>query len=130
MIVASATLARMTQPRTLELFQIACNATSRAVGIEDAEPDMARFISHAGSQPDERSAVADLLRNGLTDGTCPWEFSAYCFHALRWSELLDAVEALRPAWTNDPRKQNIWAHLHDAFEDDWEDLDMFPTLRR
>ncbi len=108
-------------------WQAACVAVENAQGIEDADGALAAFVKEAQSRVSARSEAVILLTHGL-DGNAPWEALAYVFHVLRWPELLLALEERRAAMTN--RKQTVWGHIHDAFDADWEDQDMFPSLVR
>lgn len=100
-----------------------------ATGVEAADAQLRRFTELAGQDDAERGIVVSLLTQALDDGS-PWEALAYCFHALRWPELIEALDARRDAWVADPRSQAIWFHLRGAFDAEWEDRDLFPSLRR
>jgi hypothetical protein len=109
------------------LWFSACDAMAGAQGAEDADAELKRFVDLARDDLAGRARVISLLTEAL-DAGCPWEALAYSFHALRWPELLAAVEERRAAWIASPRAQNIWSHLREAFNRDWEDRDMFPSL--
>jgi hypothetical protein len=100
-----------------------------ATGNDAADVQLRRFAELAGHDDTTRAIAVRLLTDGLDDGS-PWEALAYCFHALRWPELIELVDARRDAWLSDPRSQAIWFHLRGAFKADWEDRDLFPSLRR
>ena len=106
-------------------WRAACIAVENAVGIEDADADLAAFAEEARSGHVSRSEVVALLTAALARGD-PWEALAYTFHVLRWPELRSALEQRRSAMTS--RRENIWGHLHDAFDATWEDRDLFPSL--
>jgi hypothetical protein len=99
----------------------------RSVGVEQADIPLKRFVEIASQDGGTRNSAIGLITAGLDDGT-PWEAVAYAFHVLRWPELQSALEDRRAAWLSDPRRQNIWAHLHDAFNPAWEDREMYPSL--
>ena len=110
-------------------WRAACVAVENAQGLEDADSDLLHFIEEVRSGRAARPAVISLLTEALDQGA-PWEALAYSFHVLRWPELLTALEARRAAWITNPRAQNVWGHLRDAFDAAWKDRDLFPSLSR
>lgn len=108
-------------------WRAACIAVETACGLEDADGELLRFVEQAQSGHVARSEAISLLTKAL-DQRAPWEALAYSFHVLRWPELLSVLEDRREAWVNDPRAQNVWVHLRDAFNPAWEDRDLFPSL--
>jgi hypothetical protein len=108
-------------------WRAACIAVEGAQGIEDADDALAAFAKEAQSRGSTRTEAVLLLTHAL-DNNAPWEALAYSFHLLRWPELLSALEDRRAAMTD--RRQAIWGHLHGAFDADWADRDMFPSLTR
>jgi hypothetical protein len=119
------------EQRLRELYDAGCAAQDRAYEDADSGVDaaMSSFVAFVRERPERRQAAVALLNGALDAPRCPWEFLCYCYHALRWPELLDHLESKREGWLRDPRSQNIWWHLRSAFEGDWEDAEFYPSLR-
>lgn len=72
----------------------------------------------------EKSTVQLLTQRGLPGLI---EIIQYYGHRFRWETLRVAVvELLRNA--TDPRQVRAFEVMLEAFEDDWEDVDLFPSL--
>jgi hypothetical protein len=119
------------EQRLRELYDAGCAAQDRAYEGGDSGVDaaMASFVAFVRERPERRQAAVTLLNGALDAPRCPGEFLGYCYHALRWPELLDHLESKGEAWTQNPRSRNIWLGLRRAFENDWEDAEFYPSLR-
>lgn len=98
----------------------------------DLEPIVTEAVRLVHTHPNERNELAaSFVRLGYGSGT-PWEFVAACMHVLRWGEVKDGIQrtfdgaVAREDWRAIPILRNIL----NAFEDGWEDADLFPWIGR
>ncbi len=105
------------------------DALARAGSTLVLEPYVVAALDLAKGNPDDRADLAGAFIS-LTTAGGPWEFVAACMHALRWTEVRVAIaghldEAIR---RDDWRAIPVLRSVVEAFENEWEDADMFPWL--
>lgn len=75
-------------------------------------------------EPEHRVDLAALLLEMAASGSGPIELVEYCVHVLRWAELKSKFEVLLLT-TTDRRIQTALKRLLEAFEDDWNQRDIY-----
>lgn len=114
--------------RFRELQASAEAAISRpdSVGCADVEPAGLAILDLVAAYPELREEFIQLFVNVLSDG--PWEMLAFCMHTLRWPEVRAIIQQKRDREiaTISARTSPVFDHVLDAFNDAWEDVDMFP----
>ena len=107
-------------------FDAAAAKSLAVINLDDAEPEMARFLHLVQKHTDQRQFVTQLFLNSFDDSYylcgAPWEFLRFCMHALQWPEVRDFIAARKD--TDVDRRgaasSTIWNDILQAFEPDWE----------
>ena len=114
--------------RFRELQASAEAAISRpdSVGCPDVEPAGLAIIDLVAIHPELREEFVQHFLRILHKG--PWELLAFCMHSLRWPEVREIIqkERGREVARLGARTSPLFDHVLAAFNDDWEDVDMFP----
>ena len=114
--------------RFRELQASAEAAISRpdSVGCPDVEPAGLAIIDLVAAHPELRGEFVQLFVRILRED--PWELLAFCMHSLRWPEVCEIIQKERDQEMAriGARTSRVFDHVLAAFNDDWEDIDMFP----
>ena len=110
-------------------LQEASLAVERGISTTDFERaflDVLRFVK---AHPDCREECESAFVNALAGGSqVPWELVQFCMRELRWPRVRE--EALRIAdETTDIRVKAIMRDIAAAYEEEWEDADLYEYYR-
>lgn len=95
--------------------------------VIEFEPQLIRLVELA-RQMSRDAAVRcfiEIVRGVLE---APNESVPFCMHALRFPEILDEVKRF-VGEPPDPRWMNYASHVSDAYEDHWQDRDLWSYFR-
>jgi len=111
------------------LFASAKSACATGASTTELEPSFARLLDQIQAAPGCRDEVAALMIDDIRTGPVPWELIAYLMFELRWPEVNRCADE-RLHSERDPRTKAVMAHILDAFDDRWEDADMYRRWSR
>jgi hypothetical protein len=96
-----------------------------SIGCADIKPAGFAIIRLVAAHPEMRAEFVTLFGRTLHDG--PWELLAFCMHSLRWPEVREIIQREREQQVAriGARTSPVFDHVLAAFDDDWEDIDMF-----
>lgn len=105
------------------LFAAAEEQYARGSSTSDYEPAFIRLLEFIQSHPACHQAAERRFLDGLTTGSPSWELISFCMHSLR----MEAVrrEATRLIVPENPRGWGALSSIVAAFDDDWEDADLW-----
>lgn len=114
--------------RIIELARHAENVLGERFDFVAAEPIFDDVLRVVTQEPDRRGVFCRLLVELLRSNAAPPELVAYCAHALRWPELKAAIEKSISS-THDRRMLFVLRNILDAFDDDWDQRDIYRRWR-
>ena len=117
------------QKNLINLYQNAEREISSVLSPSEAETRIVEFLQEVHAHPEEKIFLLSLFTDEIQKTHVPWELLQFCFHELRWSEILTVLKQKRLSEIGDPRARPIWDHLIDAFDDNWEDRTHFKSFR-
>lgn len=110
-----------------DLFRSAQAACDRGESTSDFEAAFVALVVFVKEHPESRPLVEKMCIAGLRDRSLCWELISFCMHALRMATVRD--EARRLIDPQDPRGWGPLSSIVEAFDDDWEDADMYAYFR-
>lgn len=114
-----------------ERISVIEEVAGRTYGTNDIEPmlyDLLRFLrSHPESRADFEAVLIELLDR---DPLGAFEIIGFTMHDLRWGRIKQHVEIVRdrpvePSPIRAEMRRSNYDRLLTAFEDDWDDTDLF-----
>lgn len=110
------------QRKLRRCFEAAASKSLAVLNLDDAEPEMDRFLRLVQRHPEQRPFVASLFVASFDGGyylAPPADFLRFCMRTLRWPEVRDFLAARREAEASQrgARTSPIWADLLEVFQD-------------
>ncbi len=112
-------------------FDTAAAKSLAVLNLDDAEPEMARFLRLVQKHAEQRPYIAQLFLDSFGDSYylrgAPWEFLQFCMHTLRWPEVQEFIIGQRDADVSQhgARSSTIWNDILQAFQTDWKDAILY-----
>lgn len=110
--------------KVLTLAQRAEQLLTERPHFPRAEPIYEQILRLVEEEPQHRGALCEVLNDLLARSAGPIELVEYVAHALRWPELKLAIQRLL-AETQDQRQREALDRLLTAFNDDWDQRDIY-----
>jgi hypothetical protein len=116
------------------LFDLAAAKSIAVINPAYAESEMRRFLEAVRQNPEKRQNIVTMFIHSFSKDyymNIPWQFFAYCMHALRWRELHDFITAKRneDVQRRGAASSTVWIDILAAFEDDWKDAHLFEEFK-
>ena len=102
-------------------------------GSPDMEPFCLRIVELARAHPELRSGfILGFQRIVRERGLGDWEIIILCMHLLRWPEIKAWAEEQHRTCIaeQDWRGDSVYRCILEAFEDDWDERQIFAYFRR
>ena len=112
----------------VKFYELANSAEKRyaeSLDIGEVEPIFLEVLDLILRHPEEKSTFIDCFENVISNGyTTPPELVSFCMHELRWPELKKSLND----WLlieKSERIRHVLRQTLEAFNDDWNDADMY-----
>jgi hypothetical protein len=101
--------------------------------MPDIEAHCYAIVRIARECPEQRQEICGAFQRLLIDrSTGAWEVMMLVMHLLRWPEMKEWFEDKHRECiaAEDWRGEPVYRAILEAFADDWDDRDMFPSLAK